>query len=113
MPRENARREWPSTFSITYSFCPGPPPPRASRRRSSKTSKECVAASRRDAWTGSAGVHAPRQTDSQTHRYEHLDIDIDIDIDIERERGGEEKRGGRERERGNDGGREATAPHAP
>ncbi len=43
VPRENAR-EWPSTFSMTYPFCPAPPPRRASRRRS-KTSKECVAGS--------------------------------------------------------------------
>jgi len=26
VPRENARREWPSTFSMTYPFCPAPPP---------------------------------------------------------------------------------------
>jgi hypothetical protein len=37
VPRENATRESPSTFSMTCPFCPGAPP-------------------RRDAWTGSAGV---------------------------------------------------------
>jgi hypothetical protein len=41
-------REWPCTFSMSYPFCGGPPPRGASRRRS-KTSKECVAGSRRDA----------------------------------------------------------------